>query len=84
MQSNLEFRMSGLPLHQDGSCNDLHHMSALGRDDIGGQCVNLTPSPKPQDMYMDVCVCILSAKTHDFNISTTDVMFSTTMAPPRV
>lgn len=46
---------SSLPVHQDGSCNGLQHYAALGRDQWGGEAVNLTPSPRPQDVYSGVC-----------------------------
>ena len=36
---------------QDGSCNGLQHYAALGRDEKGGQAVNLMPGPKPADVY---------------------------------
>lgn len=43
-----------LPVHADGSCNGLQHLSAILRDERGGHAVNLTPSSKPQDIYTDV------------------------------
>lgn len=46
--------LSGLTIHQDGSCNGLQHYAALGRDFEGGRSVNLTPSSKPQDVYSRV------------------------------
>nr|ABD62817.1 mitochondrial single-subunit RNA polymerase [Rosculus sp. ATCC 50888] len=45
---------TGLPVHQDGSCNGLQHYAALGRDYQGGSRVNLTKSDKPQDVYSHV------------------------------
>jgi DNA-directed RNA polymerase len=45
---------TGLPVHQDGSCNGLQHYAALGRDYAGGSRVNLTKSDKPQDVYSHV------------------------------
>jgi hypothetical protein len=47
--------LSSLPVHQDGSCNGLQHYAALGRDKSGGTHVNLTPGPKPGDVYSGVC-----------------------------
>eukprot|EP00743_Colponemidia_sp_Colp-15_P004738 GILK01005103.1.p1 GENE.GILK01005103.1~~GILK01005103.1.p1 ORF type:complete len:1028 (-),score=159.11 GILK01005103.1:222-3236(-) len=47
--------VSHLPIHQDGSCNGLQHYAALGKDLLGGSQVNLTPSEKPQDVYLGVC-----------------------------
>ncbi|XP_031628513.1 DNA-directed RNA polymerase, mitochondrial [Contarinia nasturtii] len=46
--------MSGLPIHQDGSCNGLQHYAALGRDEYGAISVNLAPSNVPQDVYSTV------------------------------
>lgn len=43
-----------LPCHADGTCNGLQHLSAILRDERGGAAINLTPSPKPQDIYTDV------------------------------
>ena len=43
-----------IPVSLDGSNSGLQHFSALLRDEIGGQSVNLLPSPKPQDIYSDV------------------------------
>lgn len=38
----------------DGTCNGLQHLSALGRDPIVGQRVNLVPGDKPNDVYQFV------------------------------
>ncbi len=43
--------VSHLPLAFDGTCSGLQHFSAMLRDEVGGQAVNLTPSAKPQDIY---------------------------------
>jgi DNA-directed RNA polymerase len=45
-----------LPVHADGSCNGLQHLSAILRDEQGARAVNLTPSSKPQDIYTDVAL----------------------------
>jgi DNA-directed RNA polymerase len=45
---------SSLPIQMDGTCNGLQNFSAILRDPIGGAAVNLTPSPKPQDIYATV------------------------------
>lgn len=47
--------VSRLPIALDGSCNGLQHFSAMLRDPIGGAAVNLTPAPKPNDVYQTVC-----------------------------
>ena len=43
--------VSCLPLAFDGTCSGLQHFSALLRDEVGGQAVNLIPSDKVQDIY---------------------------------
>lgn len=43
--------MTSLPLAFDGTCSGLQHFSAMLRDKNAGTAVNLTPSPKPQDIY---------------------------------
>jgi DNA-directed RNA polymerase len=48
---NKERFISHLPIALDGSCNGIQHFSAMLRDPIGGAAVNLTPSPKPNDIY---------------------------------
>lgn len=46
--------VSHLPIHMDGSCSGLQHLSALLRDPQGGSAVNLTPAGKPADVYSRV------------------------------
>ena len=48
--------VSHLPLAFDGTCSGLQHFSAMLRDEVGGTAVNLTPSPKPQDVYGIVAI----------------------------
>jgi DNA-directed RNA polymerase len=43
--------VSHLPLHSDGSCNGLQHFSAMLRDEVGGEAVNLLPTDRPKDIY---------------------------------
>ena len=43
-----------LPVHQDGSCNGLQHYAALGRDEAGGEQVNLMPRDRPGDVYTGI------------------------------
>lgn len=44
----------GIAIAFDGSCSGLQHFSAILRDPIGGQAVNLVPGAKPQDIYRQV------------------------------
>jgi DNA-directed RNA polymerase len=46
--------VSSLPIALDGSCSGLQHFSAMLRDTKGGAAVNLLPSERPQDVYMEV------------------------------
>ena len=46
--------VSHLPCMVDGSCNGIQHFSAMLRDPVGGQAVNLVPSGKPSDIYQTV------------------------------
>ena len=45
-----------LPVHADGSNNGLQHYAAMGRDEPSGRAVNLVPSDRPSDVYMEVAV----------------------------
>src|SRR5260370_5375519 len=38
----------------DGTCNGSQHLSAMGRDPIGGRATNLVPGDKPADIYQEV------------------------------
>ncbi len=51
--------VSCLPVALDGSCNGLQHFSAMLRDHIGGEAVNLIPSDQPQDIYQRVADVVL-------------------------
>lgn len=46
--------VSSLPIHIDGTCNGIQHLSAMMRDEVGGRAVNLIPSDTPNDIYADV------------------------------
>lgn len=43
-----------IPIAQDGSCNGLQHLSAMGRDPVGALATNLTSTPSKQDLYSEV------------------------------
>ncbi len=53
----LEFE-SGLPVHQDGTCNGLQHYAALGGDDQGARQVNLDVTDRPSDVYTYVATMV--------------------------
>jgi DNA-directed RNA polymerase len=48
-----DFR-SHLPVSMDGSCNGYQHLSAMGRDPVGGRATNLVPGCEPADIYQEV------------------------------
>ena len=50
---------------QDGSCNGLQHYAAMGRDQLGGEAVNLTPSDKPRDTYTDFANYVNDLRVQD-------------------
>jgi DNA-directed RNA polymerase len=46
--------VSSLPVSVDGSCNGIQHFSAMLRDEICGEHVNLIPKDRPADLYGEV------------------------------
>lgn len=46
--------ISHLPVPQDGSCNGLQHLSAMGLDPIGALATNLCAVPERHDVYLAV------------------------------
>lgn len=46
--------VSRIPVALDGSNSGLQHFSAMLRDPVGAEAVNLLPCDKPQDVYMRV------------------------------
>ncbi|XP_035743443.1 DNA-directed RNA polymerase, mitochondrial-like isoform X1 [Vespa mandarinia] len=62
---NTEEYLSGLPIHQDGSCNGLQHYAALGRDQIGAENVNLQSADTPQDIYSVVVNMVEDLRSQD-------------------
>lgn len=56
---------SDLSVHSDGSCNGLQHFSAMLRDEVGGEAVNLLSSNKPHDIYNMVTDVVKSKLNED-------------------
>ncbi|KPA96924.1 DNA-directed RNA polymerase [Pseudomonas asplenii] len=56
---------SALPIAFDGSCSGIQHFSAMLRDEVGGQAVNLVPSEKVQDIYRLVADRVNEALSRD-------------------
>jgi len=52
-EQGVDFR-SHLAVSMDGTCNGYQHLSAMGRDPIGGRATNLVPADEPQDIYQEV------------------------------
>jgi DNA-directed RNA polymerase len=56
---------SRLPISMDGSCNGLQHFSAMLRDKVGGQAVNLTANTVMEDIYRRVAERAAARMTAD-------------------
>lgn len=56
---------SRLPVQMDGTCNGLQNFSAMLRDEIGGEAVNLVPSERPQDIYQRVADVVIARVDND-------------------
>jgi DNA-directed RNA polymerase len=57
---------SGIPVHMDATCSGLQHFSAMLRDEIGGQYVNLTPGGEAKaDIYRRVADLVLERVQQD-------------------
>lgn len=50
IQYGLDYECS-LPVSFDGSCSGIQHFSAMLRDEVGGNAVNLVPQDTVQDIY---------------------------------
>lgn len=57
--------VTGMPVAFDGTCSGLQHFSAILRDPIGAEAVNLKPSDKPQDIYGRVAVLVKAVCEED-------------------
>lgn len=57
--------ISHLPISMDGSCNGYQHLSAMGRDPIGGRATNLLPFDDPQDIYQEVANAVIRRLQRD-------------------
>lgn len=52
---NPEGFLCGIPIHMDATCSGLQHFSAMLRDEVGGQYVNLVPGgARKADIYRRV------------------------------
>lgn len=57
--------MSNVSICVDGSQNGLQHLSAMGRDPIGGAAVNLIDSDVPCDLYGEVASLVYNSVIAD-------------------
>ena len=64
--------ITGVPVAFDGTCSGLQHFSAILRDPIGAEAVNLKPSDKPQDIYGRVAVLVKAVCEEDARHGTVD------------
>lgn len=63
---------TGVPVAFDGTCSGLQHFSAILRDPVGAEAVNLKPSDKPQDIYGRVAQVVNQVLKHDSEHGTVD------------
>lgn len=63
---------TGVPIAFDGTCSGLQHFSAILRDPVGAEAVNLKPSDKPQDIYGRVADVVNQVLKHDSEHGTAD------------
>lgn len=61
-----------LPISFDGSCSGIQHFSAMLRDEIGGNAVNLVPQDKVQDIYQMVADKLIVVLQNDVENGTDD------------
>lgn len=57
--------VSHISVCKDGSQNGLQHLSAMGRDEVGGEAVNLVDADIPQDLYANVAALVHNAVDAD-------------------
>lgn len=63
---------TGVPVAFDGTCSGLQHFSAILRDPVGAEAVNLKPSDRPQDIYGRVAQVVNQVLKYDSEHGTTD------------
>lgn len=63
---------TGVPVAFDGTCSGLQHFSAILRDPVGAEAVNLKPSDKPQDIYGRVAKLVNKTLEEDAVTGTAD------------
>jgi DNA-directed RNA polymerase len=76
--------VSKLPVAMDGSCSGIQHFSAMLRDEVGGQAVNLTPAEVPQDVYQLVANKVIEQVEQDILKGTEDELRHTEDGVPYI
>lgn len=74
MTGGIEGFVTGLNVAFDGTCSGLQHFSAILRDPIGGQAVNLVPGDKPSDIYGIVAAKVNKVLEQDMLKGTEDTL----------
>lgn len=69
--------VSHLPIAFDGSCSGLQHFSAMLRDEVGGEAVNLMPDDHVHDIYGIVATKVTELLKKDYDNGTDDTMAKT-------
>lgn len=64
--------VSKIPVALDGSCSGIQHFSAMLRDEVGGQAVNLVPQQLPADVYQLVANKVIEQAKEDAEHGTED------------
>ena len=64
--------VSKIPVALDGSCSGIQHFSAMLRDHVGGQAVNLVPQDLPADVYQLVADKVIEQAKEDLESGTED------------
>ena len=65
---------TGINVAFDGTCSGLQHFSAILRDPVGAQAVNLLPGDKPNDIYGIVAAKVNKQLEQDIINGTSDEM----------
>lgn len=76
--------VSKLPIALDGSCSGIQHFSAMLRDEVGGNAVNLLPADKPQDVYGMVAQEVIKIAENDSQHGTEDELMHTEDGRPYI
>lgn len=82
LSGNASEYMTNVSVCVDGSQNGLQHLSAIGRDEIGGAAVNLINSEVPADLYADVSDLVYASVSGDAELVTATGQVKDEMGQP--